>query len=275
MTFYRILLAGLVFMLTLFSQQIVQARLYSYTDDEGKVWYVASEADIPAKYKNVPKPISDEALLAPKSRKPSSDNRSLLEKVGSFFSGGESDQQSAQGEVLDTMLQDTLDVARHKEGFTERNFLGIKIIGQKFFVARIEKALDMLVERAPYEFKRIRTYVNTIKQGKRTMMWTEVESPVMTISAKSATHTTTFTAGIIAHESCHARIAQEGRSADPADYAAIQQEEKECIAYEEKVMREIGAPPQEMKMLREQDGTHFDVNQDGKYDLDDFSQMDW
>ena len=40
-------------------------------------------------------------------------------------------------------------------------------------------------------------------------------------------------------------------------------------------MKKIGAPPQELKMLRKQDGTHFDVDGDGDYDLNDFEQMDW
>jgi len=107
------------------------------------------------------------------------------------------------------------------------------------------------------------------------MMWPEYNPPTMTVNPQSASHTITFTAGIIAHESCHSRHYQEGLRPDPKNFEAIRQEELSCIRYEIQLLKAIGAQPEEIRMAVKQDGTHFDVDKDGDYDLADFEKMNW
>ena len=40
-------------------------------------------------------------------------------------------------------------------------------------------------------------------------------------------------------------------------------------------MTEIGAPDTEIEYVKKSDGYHFDVNKDGKYDLEDLIHRDW
>lgn len=274
-----------------FSGEFVRAKSYEYIDDKGHVWYVGSLEDIPKKYRNKPRQNQDYLYDAPQSRVSGKFIEPMYQDMPFDDIGGleapliplddkgvpivgKAFQPEGMGR-LDSLLESAVSVVRDNSGFSEKDFLGIKIIGDDFFILWIEKALNILMKQAPMKLQEIRKDIVIIKQGERTMMWVKLDPPVMTITADSATHSSTFTAGIIVHEACHMRLYKEGKSSDPSDYKAIQNEEMVCIAREEIVMKGIGASPQELDMLRKQDGSHFDVDGDGDYDLNDFEKMNW
>jgi len=76
----------------------------------------------------------------------------------------------------------------------------------------------------------------------------------------TAFHSLSWCAGTIAHESWHAKLYHEGKSADPRDYEERTKEEIACIKHQIKVLRKIGAPNAEINFLKTEDGTHFDLD---------------
>jgi hypothetical protein len=224
------------------------AEVMSYRDDSGKVWYTDRVDSIPEKYRSQAQEKAREIL-----------NVSPL----------------AVAQKQDRTLR-ILPPVDFSDGKTKRDvYLNIEIIGEKDFIGEVTRALERIRRAAPEEFIEIRKYIKVIRQGDRTMTWPEVAPGVMTISRQNAFHTDTFTAGIIAHESYHYRLYTEGKVCNPNDYESIKQEELKCIQYEIIVLRKIGARPSEINLAISQDGTHFDVNKDGKYDMSDFAAMDW
>lgn len=265
----------------IFSEKFVQAKVYEYTDDKGRLWHVGEQADIPLKYRNQPRQVSSYDSSHSKGGDLGmelEDREQHIEQHPFGYDGAPAKADGFQLDGrgrLDGLLESAMNVALDQSGFSEKDFLGIKIIGDDFFILWIEKALNILMNRAPMELQKIRKEIVIIKQGERTMMWVKLNPPIMTITADSATHSSTFTVGIIVHEACHMRLYHEGKSSDPSDYKSIQNEEMVCIDREHRIMKEIGASPQELDMIRRQDGSHFDVDGDGDYDLNDFEQMNW
>ncbi len=88
----------------------------------------------------------------------------------------------------------------------------------------------------------------------------------------STYYSLTWCAGVIAHESHHARLARS------ATYSyGLAEEERECIAYQCAVLERIGAPDTEIDYLATLDGSHFDADADGdgEYTWDDYHARDW
>lgn len=229
----------------LFYALIVSAEVHKYTDDSGRVWYVDKKESVPAKYR-------DKAT-----------KRGRMEIIERGHAENAEPNTLKEAMVLEEPL------GRYKSG----EYRSLKIIGEEKFVETIKRSLNILRYQAPGAFTMVRQHVGKIQQGKPTRMWTSENPPTMTIDRKSAYHTDTFTAGIIVHEACHSKLYKEGGNADPEDYDAIQKEELECIEYEKNVLRQIGAPQYEIEMAESQDGTHFDIDKDGDFDLEDYKGM--
>ena len=157
--------------------------------------------------------------------------------------------------------------------YTREHYRRIELIGEKKFIKTITRALNLLRYKAAGAFAVVRENVGRIQQGKVTRMWVKEDPPTITIRKKDAYHTDTFTAGILAHEAYHSKLFSEGKSASAGSYTSIQEEEMKCIRFEKDVLQKIGAPRYEIEMAEAQDGTHFDADQDGDFDLEDYKKI--
>jgi hypothetical protein len=146
----------------------------------------------------------------------------------------------------------------------------IEIKGSDEFVTQIRTSLSLLAADAPEEFESIATYVKRVEQHPRSGMDVHQDVPTYQLTAKTAFHSATWCAGVIAHESHHSKLFHDG------DYEyGMSKEELACNAFQMRVMTKIGAPQHELKYLASLDGTHFDADGDGKYTADDYRRRDW
>lgn len=238
-----------VFLVTFifFFSTAVFADVLRYIDDSGKTWYVDRPEAVPQKYR-------DRIIRR---------SRVKMIEVGD-------PEYVDPGTLKEAMVLDAISPSYKKEMYRS-----IEIIGEEKFIDAVKRALGILRQRASGAFTIVREHVGRIQQGRRTRMWTDEDPPTMTINKKSAYITDTFTSGIIAHEAYHSKLYKGGNNANPNDYESIQAEELKCIQYEKGILIKIGAPGYEIKMAESQDGTHFDVDKDGDFDLEDYKQMNW
>jgi len=163
---------------------------------------------------------------------------------------------------------------------SSRSFDGLQIKGSTRFVDQVVRALTLLRDKSPVAYAIVTNHVGSIKQAKRSGMRLDVVPPTFELADPTAFYSLTWCAGSIAHDSFHAKLYQdkvkEIHAALPAgDWSAQVEEEKQCLAHQLHVLRAIGAPLLELNHCAAQDGTHPDVNRDGKYDWDDYRQGDW
>lgn len=108
----------------------------------------------------------------------------------------------------------------------------------------------------------------------------DLVEPTFELANPSAYYSITWCASAIAHDSMHSKIYQDDVKSNPSkqraeNWSSQVEEEKQCNAHQLQVLRDIGAPPHEINHCAKQDGTHADVNKDGKYDWDDYEKGNW
>jgi len=163
---------------------------------------------------------------------------------------------------------------------SSRQFDGLQIRGTTRFKEQVVSALILLRDKSPQAYGIVTGYVGVIKQSKRSGMWSDRVPPTFELADPTSFYSLTWCAGAIAHDSFHSKMFHDHRNSHegttPPDARNLQvDEEKRCLAHQVQVLREIGAPREEITWCAEQDGTHADVNKDGKYDWDDYRKGDW
>jgi hypothetical protein len=165
-------------------------------------------------------------------------------------------------------------------GPRSRQFEGLQIKGNARFTDQVVSALTLLRDKSPEAYGIVTNHVGAIKQAKRSGMRLDLPTPTFELANPTAFYSLTWCAGSIAHDSFHAKLyhdrlkAQHG-AVPVGNFSSQVEEEKQCLRHQLGVLREIGAPLFEIGHCAEQDGTHADVNKDGKYDWDDYNQGDW
>jgi len=159
-------------------------------------------------------------------------------------------------------------------------FDGLQVTGSARFREQVVNALVLLRGKSPSAYEIVTNHVRVIRQARRSGMHLDLSAPTFELANPTAYYSLTWCAGSIAHDSMHSKIYHDYRKAHdgalPPDARSLQiEEEKNCIAHQLQVLRDIGAPIHEISHCAEQDGTHADVNKDGKYDWDDYRQGDW
>ena len=155
----------------------------------------------------------------------------------------------------------------------------IEIKGSDEFVLRIKEALDLLEEKAPDAYKLINKYEDKIEQEKVSGSVAYKASPQINLSEKTAFYSLTWCASVIAHEAYHSKLyhdyKEEHSGEVPREAWGGTERELECIKYQTEVSKKIGAPKHEIDYLKTCDGTHWDLNNDGKRDKKDIKLQDW
>ena len=240
---YIIITATACFFMFFFLSSGVMARTLTYFDKDGKEWHVGGPDDIPPRYRK------EKSIESPQQARSGSERAARSSRPGR----GLTRQQSASQAEFDENFYGPPDDAEPLENVVQEDFLGIEIVGQEFFVAFVKKALDLMIKHAPFEFKQVRKDVDMIKQGNRNRTAMYARPFVMVLSMDSAVHIGSLTAGRIARESCYMRLDKERQGFDPGINEAYPDEEKMCLEYGKKVMKETGALPQQVEFLRARD----------------------
>ena len=156
---------------------------------------------------------------------------------------------------------------------------GIAIRGNERFIQQVSDSLVLLREKAPDAFALSQQYMKRIEQSSRSGMRAYAEPPTFDLAPKTAFYSTTWCAGSIAHDTYHSKLYHEYLDAHgepvPDDAWGGQAKELECIHYQSRVLKDIGAPEYEMAFLDHLDGTHYDLDGDGNQTWIDYWLQDW
>ena len=160
---------------------------------------------------------------------------------------------------------------------TSANALTVQ--GNARYQKQVQQCLDLLKTKAPSDYNFISQHIGIIKQNSRSGMRDWLSPPQVDMSDVTAFYSVTWCAGSIAHDAYHSYLYQKYQPATgghPAyDKWAGFEAERQAIAYQIKVMEKIGAAQHEMTHLKSQDGTHGDVNKDGKITAEDYQNRTW
>jgi hypothetical protein len=161
----------------------------------------------------------------------------------------------------------------------ESDFYGVTIFGSTSYIEQVERSLRLLREQSPDAFKLTQRYAPRIEQNSRSGMRAYGDPPTFNLSEKTATYSDTWCAGSIAHDTYHSKLYHEYLNAHvepvPDEAWSGKAKELECIHYQARVLREIGAPDSEITYVDHLDGSHFDLNGDGKATWIDYWLQDW
>lgn len=155
----------------------------------------------------------------------------------------------------------------------------IEVLGSREFIAQVTTALDLLRNQAPEEYELIRGNVGRIRQGQHSGMAAYEEPPTYEMNDRTAFYSLTWCASTIAHDAYHSKLYHDYKTSFgepvPEDVWTGQQAELECMEFQAEVLRKIGAPEGEIRYLNSLDGTHYDVDKNGRYDENDYNARDW
>ena len=163
--------------------------------------------------------------------------------------------------------------------FIQTSTFDVQVIGSNDFVVQTEEALELLKNDAPDAFEKINKYVGIIEQGEHSGMWAYENPPRYEVNNSTAFASVTWYAGTIAHDATHSELYHEYQAvhgvAPPYEIWASQDAELFCIQYQLATALKIGAPEHEIEYLRNLDGNHCDIDNDGDCDWDDYFGRDW
>jgi hypothetical protein len=155
----------------------------------------------------------------------------------------------------------------------------IDIEGNEKYRKQVKSCLDLLALKAKKEYELIENNVGVISQHGKSGMRAWENPPLYQMSDKTAYYSLTWCAGTIAHDAYHSFLYKKhslnnGKRTPYNKWAGFSSE-KQATDFQLKVMKKIGASPHEVDYLRTLDGTHGDVNGDGKLTQEDYKQRDW
>jgi hypothetical protein len=159
------------------------------------------------------------------------------------------------------------------------NLFAIEIEGSPKYRKQVKSCLELLSRKASSEYKLIERHIGVISQNGRSGMRAWENPPRYQMSDVTAFHSLTWCAGTIAHDAYHSFLYKKylpvGGGRPPREKWAGTSSEIQSINFQISVMKKIGASNHEIKYLKSLDGTHGDVNGDGKLDKSDYESRNW
>ena len=129
---------------------------------------------------------------------------------------------------------------------------GIEINGSAEFLARTKEALELL-RPTPY-FPDIQRHMAVIKEGKRSGMRAGAKRPTFVVGKPTWSHSALWYAGAIAHDAYHSKLHHDATASTgqtpPADCWTGSEAEKQCLAFQLRVLQELEADEKMITYLR-------------------------
>lgn len=159
-----------------------------------------------------------------------------------------------------------------------------QFIDESVFVYKIEKAVQLLKNKSPEEFKTMQAVIGKIRATRAS--GANYNEEIMTIEIASRTFEASleWLASVLIHETRHIKKYRDtgkkyGGAFQMSDKKAALQvmidEELDCNRIQLVVLEKIGGTKFEIDYLRAQKGDHFDIDKDGDYDWDDYNIRSW
>ena len=159
------------------------------------------------------------------------------------------------------------------------NLYAIEIEGSSKYRGQVEACLDLLSKKAQREYQFIKDHIGIISQNGKSGMRAWENPPRYQMSDTTAFYSISWCAGTIAHDAYHSFLYKKyspiNGGKPPYEKWAGTSAEKKSIKFQLSVMRKIGASNHEISYLKSLDGTHGDVNGDGKLNNEDYKLRDW
>ncbi len=163
------------------------------------------------------------------------------------------------------------------------HFDGILINGSTEYNHQIIAALKMLKNKVPLNYQEVKTNIGIIKQSEKSGMDVHNSPPLFNFSKESALYSLTYCASSIVHDAHHSYLYKRYKNIYHETYGnnlpykiwAGFNGELRAIEVQLSIMHAINAPIAEINHLKSSDGTHGDVNQDGKITDEDYRLTDW
>jgi hypothetical protein len=123
---------------------------------------------------------------------------------------------------------------------------GIEVRGDDEFLLQTKKSLDLLKPISQFDI--IQANIAVIRQGRRSGMKAWARKPTFLAGKCTWQHSTIWYAGAIAHDAYHSKLYRAAKSAlgdrEPdADAWTGAEAEKKCLAFQQRVLLELGADP--------------------------------
>jgi hypothetical protein len=155
----------------------------------------------------------------------------------------------------------------------------VEISGSVEFTNQVSQALTLLKDKAPGAYGIVTNYVGKIEQYGRSGMSAYKDPPTYEMADRTTFYSVSWCASTIAHDSFHSKLYHEYKREHsgpvPDNVWTSVDAERKCLKHQLAVLTKIGAPKHEIDHCSKQDGTHHDVNKDGKYDREDYELRDW
>jgi hypothetical protein len=159
-----------------------------------------------------------------------------------------------------------------------------QFIEEAEFINKLDKALQLLKNKAPDEFKTMQSVIGKIRATKTS--GANYNEKIMTIDIAKRTFDASleWLASVLIHETRHIKKYKDtGKKYGDAHLmtdkkAALQvmiDEELECNRIQLIVLEKVGGAKYEIDYLKAQKGDHFDIDKDGDYDRDDYNNRTW
>lgn len=159
---------------------------------------------------------------------------------------------------------------------------GIEISGTPRFAESVRRALSLLEEHASDSLAIVLRHVRRIEEGPRSGMDVYASVPCLSLGELTVAASPTWLAGAIVHDAFHAvqffehpRFVEGGAGSVPVEAWTGVAAEREANRVQLDVLRRLGAPAHELAYLEAQDGSHFDIDGDGRYTAADYAMRNW
>jgi hypothetical protein len=152
----------------------------------------------------------------------------------------------------------------------------ITIVGSEAFIIQVRQALSLLQSKSSAGYHVVKKYIGRIKEGPTSGMYAYYSPPTFQLSAKEALlnesnkdYALQWCASVIVHDAYHSKKYHDyqaihghspGSHPYPPRYVWTGEAvERECLAFQKKVCREIGAYRTICEYLKQCDGSYCEI----------------
>lgn len=155
----------------------------------------------------------------------------------------------------------------------------MRIEGDARYTQQVNHCLDILASRGEEEYQFVLEHIGVISQSSRTGMKAWEDPPRFDMSDTTAFASGPWCANSISHDAYHSYLYKKYKLSPyrrtEYDLWAGFEAERKAIAYQLKSAEKIGLSSDLVSYLETLDGTHGDVNGDGKLTSEDYAARNW
>jgi hypothetical protein len=177
--------------------------------------------------------------------------------------------------VAIALIVAVLSGCKSPDAFPPKHFDNLVIQGTPKFDEQVEQALALLKARSPQGYATVTNYVGIIQEFEHSGMQVHHRPPIFQLNGTSAYYSVSWCAGVIAHDSFHSKLYFDYKKqhpwalrVPPGIYGG-EQGERACLDHQLFVLKDIGAPTNEIEWCRQS------ANQTNQYWKVKYKDRNW